>query len=169
MLTHGRLGPFGRITSIYASVNWVISVLGIDLPSVGSRAITWTSVVILSIGFLVINSNQNTQKLPFKKMYLEISSSKCIVPVNALSSDGARPSAGTVMITKWHIFATEFLSLPVILNYICWPHGVIKMADGISQNLAKLRVLIKCGMVEIVKFVKLTHWPLGDLNVILKL
>ena len=47
------------------------------------------------------------------------------VPADGLAPNGARPTAGTVLITKLVMIFTKFLWISVIPNNLCGPSDVI--------------------------------------------
>ena len=62
-----------------------------------------------------------------------------IMPADALAPNGARPSAGTVLITKLDMSSCKFISWPVFLYHLCGPHNAIQNS---WRNLTGLWVLM---------------------------
>ena len=69
-----------------------------------------------------------TFKLPHASPIYMGPSFVCTSPADALAPNGARPSAGTVMTSKLHMFSTKFLWLPQISIYFAQMTS-FKMAD----------------------------------------
>ena len=55
-----------------------------------------------------------------------------------LASNGARPSASTVLTTKLPMLPTGFRWISVISNHLCWSRGIMQKWP---QNLANIAVL----------------------------
>ena len=61
------------------------------------------------------------------------------VPADGLAPNGARPSAGTVLITKWYMILSKYFQLSIAFSLIKWYH--LGIDDKISWDFKILQEL----------------------------